>query len=59
VVSFNSFAAENVPHDPEVQNLPAKGEFHVIEIAIPELKKGFIDLTPEDKKGGIHEVLSG
>ena len=36
VVSFNSFAAENVPHAPEVQNLPTKGEFHVIEKAIPD-----------------------
>ena len=39
VVSFSSFAAENVPHAPEVQNLPTKGEFHVIESTIPELKK--------------------
>ena len=53
VVSFNSFAVENVPHAPEVQNLPTKGEFHVIEKAIPELKKAFIDSTPEDKKDGI------
>lgn len=43
VVSFNSFAAKNVSHDPEVQNLPTKGEFNVIERAIPELKKAFID----------------
>ncbi|NQZ83995.1 MAG: serine hydrolase [Colwellia sp.] len=53
VVSFNSFAAENAPHAPEVQNLPTKGEFNVIERAIPELKKAFIDSTPEDKKDGI------
>mgnify|MGYP000027897470 CR=1 FL=1 len=44
VVSFNSFAAENVPHAPEVQNLPTKGEFHVIESAISELKKAFYKL---------------
>jgi len=53
VFSFNSFAAENIPHAPEVKNLPAKGEFHVIESAISELKKGFIDSMPEDKKDGI------
>jgi len=38
VVSFNSFAAENDSHAPEVQNLPTKGEFLVIESAIPALK---------------------
>ena len=53
-----SFAAENVPHAPEVQNLPTKGEFNVIERAIPELKKGFIDSTPEDKKDGIPVVTA-
>jgi len=53
VVSFNSFAVENVPHAPEVKNLPTKGEFNVIESTIPELKKAFIDSTPEDKKDGI------
>lgn len=59
VVSVNSFAAQNVSHTPEVHNLPTKGEFNVIESAIPELKKAFIDSMPEAKKDGIPVVLSG
>ena len=53
LASYSSFAEQSDNSAPVIKQFSAKDSSYALEKTIPELKKAFIDSTPENKNDGV------